>query len=340
VSYDEALAVLPRSDAAAVASFAECLLRRDGRTALAVIDDCLEAGVDVDQFAGDVVELLRKVLIAKVGGDVEQAAFDMSAEQKAKLNEWRGLRDASELVRLLELLMEKRRDIRTSQPPQLPLEIAVAKYCETPSMQASPDEPPERAAAKAGAAGPERSGASRRTPPKEVSAAARQEPDPAEAGKERVAHAAASEAIEAAATPTVTKTGAEAGPASSAPPVLGVSIEKLKSLWNELLRLVGEENHSLPFLLGTAEPVGVEGDLVKVGFNYAFHRDKLNHEKNRRILEKALGCLLKTAVRVEGVVLDRKVGIVNNGAAPETVSAAPLTPVDGLAAAFGGRVVE
>jgi DNA polymerase-3 subunit gamma/tau len=51
VTRDEASVVLPRSDWAMVSTYVEALLRRDARTALTVIDDGLEAGLDLGEFA-------------------------------------------------------------------------------------------------------------------------------------------------------------------------------------------------------------------------------------------------------------------------------------------------
>jgi len=323
VSYDEALVVLPRSDFVAVASFVESLIRRDGRSALMTIDECLEAGADVDQFAGDVIELLRKILLAKISGNPEVFSVEMDEERAKRLGEWRNMIEAPRLIAMVELLLEKRRELKTSHPPQLPLELAVARLCEDPSADAVSPAVPQTAPVPV-------------KPVRKIAEAPKaSQPDAARAEKPE---AAASEDPAAAAGP-------EALPKQNAAemtPAVTATVEKIQSLWPEIMRRAGEENHSLPFLLGVAKPAEICGNLIRIGFNFAFHKEKLNQDKNRRIVEKVLTSILEATVRVEGVILDKIIEIDDNVPAGEiqAVPAVAAGPADALAAAFGGRVVE
>jgi DNA polymerase-3 subunit gamma/tau len=306
VSYDEALVVLPRSDYEALSSFVEALLRRDARTALSTIGDCLESGVDIDQFAGDAVELLRKVLVTKLAGNADIFAFDLDERQKKDLADWAALAETPRLAAALELLVEKRREVKTCHPPQLPLELAAVKICEVAGLAA--------AAPAAGAGdGAERAKAPAAAPAKEAKTAA-----PAKAHR------------------------AEAAPQADETPV--TTIDSLKSLWPEFVKRAGDANHGLPYILGVGEPIGVVGKLVRIGFDFAFHRDKLNEAKNRRMLEDALAGVLNAKVRIEGVLLEKKEAVGHDDAAPaETAPAAQAAApaVDAsILSAFGGRVVE
>ncbi|MFA6603322.1 MAG: DNA polymerase III subunit gamma/tau [Patescibacteria group bacterium] len=331
VSYDEALVVLPRSSTALVSAFTEALLRRDGRAALSVIDDSAEEGIDADQFTGDVIELLRRILLAKVTGDVSAVVIDMDEEQKRQLEGWRELREVGDLVKLLELFIEKRRDVKLCQPPQLPLEIAVARYCAgmTDIVEESPRPAPPTKRPVVQPAAPLATPKAPAAPVQKIEAA----PE-----IPRAVH------IEPT-VPAAVRQDEVLPPAAAAPPttvgcVCGFDLDAVRAKWGDFLRLVGEENHSLTFLLGVAEPVEIAGGVVKVGFNYVFHRDKFNSAKNRQAAEKAMSALLAEPVRMEGLVLERKVEMVNNDPAPAAAAAAPATPVDSLAAAFGGRVME
>jgi len=322
VTYDEALVVLPRSDFAAVSSFVESLIRRDGRSALMTIDECLEAGADIDQFAGDVIELLRKVLLAKVSGNPEVFAVEMDEEQAKRLGEWRHLVEAPRLVTVIELLLEKRRELKVSHPPQLPLELAVARLCEEPVVKDMPAPQPKPVREEVPVIRTTRKLADQSAKPlkseEEISA--------------DVGVGAAKVEASLAAPIAVTVEAAT---------VCSATVESLRAVWPELMRQVGEENHSLPFLLGVSEPAEICGNLIRIGFNFAFHKDKLNQEKNRRIVEKVLCGLLNSSVKVEGIILERKVEIVDNVAASVVKEPLPPAgPVDSLAAAFGGRVVE
>ncbi len=136
VSYDQALVVLPRSDWQAAGDFVEALLHRDGRTAILTLDDCLEAGVELDQFAGDVIELLRQLLMMKLGVSPEVVAADADEGQQKRFATWRELSTTEEVIIATELMLEKRRDLKSAHPPQLPLELAVARVCEGSRLHA------------------------------------------------------------------------------------------------------------------------------------------------------------------------------------------------------------
>ncbi len=304
VTYDDALVVLPRSDAAALASFIDALLRHDARAALGVIDDCMEGGIDIDQFAGDAIELLRKTLLTAMTGSPDVVAENADDEQKKRLAGWAMLADVPRLVVAIELLLEKRREIKTSHPSQLPLELAVVRLCE------------EAAAAPT---------AERPSAPASI-----------------VSSPAMPESVKPAVKPAYVAPAAKAvEEAQVMDPV--ASLETLKAAWPEFVRRAGDEGHSLSFLLGAGEPTGIVGKTVRIGFDFAFHRDKCNDEKTNRLLEKVFGAALGAAVRIEGILLDKKDRIMQDDAAAEPAIAAPAaaTGVDNnLLSAFGGRVVE
>ncbi len=316
VTYDEALVVLPRSEYAALATFTEALLRRDGRSALGVIGDCLEGGADLDQFAGDAIELLRKVLLTKLAGDPEMFAFDLDEERKKKMMEWASLAETQKLVAAIEMLLEKRRDMKTSHPLQLPLELAVVRLCEGGDSGRRTADGGQRTVAK---------------PVVHANVAARVDFSSESATVDealRLAH------IESTNVPAP-------APVSFPEPIGHVTtVAALKAIWAECIRRAGDESHALPYLLGVGEPVDIQGKRIKIGFDFAFHKDKLNEDKNRKMLEKAIGSLLNAAVFVEGVLLEKKERIVQDDAVRVAVPQSPTAPANSLLSTFGGRVVE
>ncbi len=312
ISYDDALTVLPRSDYAAVSAFAGHVLRRDARSALLAIGEAVDDGTDIDQFTGDVIELLRKVLLTKMSGNPDIFASDMDAERKKQLAAWADEADTAVLLRTIETLLEKRRQLKTAHPTQLPLELAAVELCERIPARAT--EKP-RAASVGGA------------PARVVAPAA---PAPASTVLPTTEHTAP-----VAAKPVVAPRATE----QDGDPVR--SIDELKAVWQAFIARVGEVNASLPYILISSEPVAVMGNKVSVGFGYTFHRDKFNEEKALRITEKALEEVLETPVRLEGVLLDKKPQIGHtDDALPAQAPAMATAAGTDLAAAFGGAVVE
>jgi DNA polymerase-3 subunit gamma/tau len=358
VSYDQALVVLPRSDWQAVSAFVEALLRRDSRTALLTLDDCLESGVELDQFASDAIELLRQLLLVKQGVNQEALIAEADAERLKQFAELGELASVEELITAAELLLEKRRDLKSAHPAQLPLELAVARICS--GFVGAPETVLGAGAAAAGSGGT----ASGRAP-----AAKGESSSPARpASKDAGATAAALKSVLARA---VGKTAAESAAtaleeAPAAPVATGVTLDQVKQVWNEFVRQAGEESHSLVFLLGCAEPLSMEAGTLRVAFDYPFHADRFNQPRSQEVMVRAMQAVLGQNLRLEAVTLDKKPEICEDTAVSpvptaETVStpsepaqAAPVTAeaaagsnptgfkpgVDALASAFGGRVVE
>lgn len=66
----------------------------------------------------------------------------------------------------------------------------------------------------------------------------------------------------------------------------------LVAQWDELLRLVRPQNHSVEGLLRSARPLKVEGDVFTLEVFYRFHKEQLETAKCRSIVETAAQHLL------------------------------------------------
>ncbi len=121
-----------------------------------------------------------------------------------------------------------------------------------------------------------------------------------------------------------------AAPVESVAPV--VSMATVRAQWQEIIRLVDEKNHSLPFILKTSSPHSVEGNTVFIKFQYSFHRDRLIGDgKNRAIIQEAARIALKNdQIMIEGIVASEAAAAP--GGAPDMVG--------NILQAFGGSVVE
>ncbi|MBN1585533.1 DNA polymerase III subunit gamma/tau [Candidatus Uhrbacteria bacterium] len=338
VSYDEALMVLPRSDWQAAAGFVEAILHRDGRSALLTLDDCLEAGVEPDQFAGDVIELLRQLLLMKMGVSPETAAVEADEGQRGRFAAWRELASVAEVIAATETMMEKRLNLKAAHPPQLPLELAVARICEMGTAGS---------AVPAGTAIPEGEKAVL----------------PSQTAGRKVAEKGAKATPRDGLGEGDNKTGgveiAEAGGKKTVgESACSVTLERVRQVWTDFIRQSGEKSHSLTFLLGCAEPLAMDGNCLRVGFSYAFHCDKFNQEKSKRLMEEALKTVVGEDIRLDGIVTERAEEdytcyVTHGPDEPDAVGKAgvplspdaqlspdvPPSPVDALAAAFGGKVV-
>lgn len=105
ITMETASLVIPTTNRVVVEAFVDALLARDAKGALAIVNDALEQGVDLPNFAEDTVGMLRDRMLADLSVNVAP---------------------------LIESLLEARRQMKGAKITQLPLELAVMKCCLTP----------------------------------------------------------------------------------------------------------------------------------------------------------------------------------------------------------------
>lgn len=66
------------------------------------------------------------------------------------------------------------------------------------------------------------------------------------------------------------------------------SLADLETKWAEVMKLVRPKNHSVEALLRSTRPVGFDGEKLELEVFYKFHKDKLETEKCRAIVETAV----------------------------------------------------
>lgn len=111
---------------------------------------------------------------------------------------------------------------------------------------------------------------------------------------------------------------------------VGITLGKVKELWETVIEKVHKKNHALPFVLKFAEPLEIEANQVRLGCKYQFHHDRLVNKENRLIVEQALSEVLGTPTVI-------KIEFVEAPATPPNPEDAAFDKMVNL---FGGKVVE
>ncbi len=352
----EVASVLPRSDWEAAANFVDSLVAGETATALTIIGECLDSGADVEQFAGEVTELLRKAMLVKLSGSTDAFKIDLDESRLERIAGWAKSADLAFLVRALETMLVKRRELKGSHPVQLPLELAAVLICEQPSMNTPPPKPvtagevTKKNVILSEASGPrdskndEDSPPPPTSPPTSSSSTTNNHSEPEE-NKEAAQQAASADSnvVIASAAPQSRDSKQTAQPED---PV--TTIEEVKKVWQDLVSKVSGVSQSLVMLLNSVKPTEVVGRKVRIGASFAFYKDKINDDKTRAALEEALSNVLGKQVLVEGVTLEKSEQMVHNDVAERLVpeqEVADLTPeqadrVAKIAANFGGEVLS
>lgn len=138
ITADQAEIVLPRSHADSVVALFEAVVRRNTAAALGLINQLADQGVNMTQFARELLEFLRFVMLVKVGGPTSAGIYEITAEREDQVRKLTDDIELERVTRWINALIDRERDLKYSEIPQLPLELITIEACGSET----PDEPP------------------------------------------------------------------------------------------------------------------------------------------------------------------------------------------------------
>lgn len=118
----------------AVAEFVQNLFAKNPTAAVLQINSLAEKGVNLQLFIKETLNFLRKLLFLKAGLAIE-AKNDLTAQDLKKLERLKTV-DQTQVLRLAKLISEAERQMRFSPIIQLPLELAVLEFTQSPPPKA------------------------------------------------------------------------------------------------------------------------------------------------------------------------------------------------------------
>jgi DNA polymerase III subunit gamma/tau len=318
-----------------VEALAEALAARDVSLALGTVNAAVEAGEDPRALNRQLVGYLRILLHERAGGspDADARARDLAPRFE--------LLDLAELARRFSEV-----DYRIRHAPygQLPLEIALVEGILRPAAAdratVAPTAAPPAPAPVTGAGQREtrqaddaelyakppttalrdrlRSPGSAPHPPASSSPAPSPNPAaPAPSAPEPRGGLAESGPSATAAAPP--------GPANGAAGVGSLNLEQLVDLWPRIRQDVKAVNRRIEALLSSIDPLAVQGSQITLAAAYDFHRNRLNTDEVRMVVEETIGRLIGSPVQVTCVLRGET---PPNGGRPAP-AAAPVPPSNG-----------
>ncbi len=319
VTWKDAQGILERSSLESVSSFLKTLIKGDAENAFQQLNEFQEEGVDVPRFTLDLLEALRAMHYRAITKDNHplyirrhgKAGIAMIGEMMKLQHDPIVLRGALGII--IDQL-DKSREV----PSDLVLEIITGDLA-------------HHFSASSGSQSNTHNENDRIPPPVSPTPVTEQKDrnqaknNPAPAFKAKVKEAAAEPDSE-----ILVGESAESKLESKKHDPVGITLHKVKELWEAVIEKVHKKNHALPFVLKFAEPLEVQANQVRLGCKYQFHHDRLINHENRLIVEQALTEVLgaPTVIKIEFV------------AAPVALPKPEDAAFDKMVNLFGGKVVE
>lgn len=124
----EASLIIPRNNLIEVLGLIGMIAQKEATHAIRLINKLIDEGVDLKVFVGDLLEMLRKILLLKINPSlVEYLSLEMGEQMELKLNEVKENLTPEQVIYLIENFSKAREEMKQSFIIQLPLELVVAR---------------------------------------------------------------------------------------------------------------------------------------------------------------------------------------------------------------------
>ena len=319
VSVDDVRGLLGVSRSETVIRVATALADRDASAALTQVNAVVGDGLDPRQLNRELATVLRELLQRRAGARLPaNPELDPLAERFT----------LQQLLDVGKIFAESDARMRNAVIPQMPLELSLVEAILTLGAPIGTEQP----------ARPYEEPRNQPTDPRAVEEVPRPRPSLRDSVRQR-SPAGEAPAVPIAAAPlTAEATATSQRPASSAsrpsPPVApstgptssgdGISLEWLVDEWPRIRNDVKAVDRRVEALLSQADPHAVVDDLVVLSAPYQFHRDQLNKDDKRGVVEDVVS-RRAGGRRYRMTCIDRNEGIGSIGTSP-TVPAASATP--------------
>ncbi len=283
INQETASLIIPNSNYQRVVELVENLVYKNIEASISLINKLAEEGVDLFQFTDELIDFLRKILLNKISGGLKEFSFDLEQEMEKNIINLSGKFELADLIRLINLFGAKKLEIKSAAIPQLPLEIAIVEYCNK--------EDGDNSNTENGGKNNQPPGNSSNQPP-----AGQSKTEPIKEQKEDKTKSGASNT-------TLKNVNLSSSRQSGRP--LKAGLQEIKEKWHGFLVKLQDTNASLVFILKVAEPLELVGNVLKIGFKYDFHRQRVNQVKVKESLENVMSEFFDGNIIIEPVLLDK-----------------------------------
>lgn len=304
ITAEDVAFVLPKTHTESQIAFLSALIKKDTAGSFDVLSQIAEQGIHIQLFAEDVLHLARAIMVSQVDASFIERELDLGQDQLTTFKACAEAIQPTELVRLIDLLLKRAAQIKSSPTPELPLEMLIIEWTGS-SITTKPLE---------------------KTAPAPV-AAKTPEPTPPPVQETKVEEPVmVEEAIIEEPTPEPV-VEAKPEPKPTPAPTGDVSFNDLKSKWNSIIQSIEKEYPSLGFIFKTITLTELTGNTILLNAQYSFHQEKLSETECAHNVETMIEKIMGVPLRIKVILTDA------------TASAAQNNELTELTSAFGGEVV-
>jgi len=281
VTTETADALLPRSDHRVTMTIVSAAVDRRGPDALQHFWKYIEDGGDVTALLTGLIDLARAVMVSTVDPALMTTAVaTLDEHDQQELLDIAKRTAPDEMTRLVDILLIAHRQIGTTEPEELPVEIALLRICypETPVAPLTSRPAPTRLTSTLSAP---------------------------QAASTPLPHKTSITPTPAEPTLTVPDTDPPDRPKAQAKTkkinVGTLALQKVEEAWHLMTTAIASTSPGLALSLKQAVLVGADDGQVTVALPHSIHVDRVNHERNARVIRESLAEHLGLDVQVSAI---------------------------------------
>jgi DNA polymerase III subunit gamma/tau len=301
VTLAEAQEVLGTATNAAVVSLIEAVLGRDAAGGLEAIQRTLDGGSDPRQFARQVVDYLRALLLVRSNN---AALIDATPEIRQLMAKQAARFEMPRLLETIRLFNAAASETRSSWQPGLGLELAlaeaVAQLERAPAQAAYSPGAQNATVQSAPAASAPVHGAPAPTPPMQRGTAGAREQNDAPLEKQGQPRSAASAPAESPASAAVSASG-DSGP----------GLAEIRNNWGRIRAEVKKRNGLTEAALNSNRTFTLKDGVLILGYQTDLVKKKMETDENLALLRQAIQAVLGVTFEVRCIVVGNKTTIDN-----------------------------
>jgi DNA polymerase III subunit gamma/tau len=265
------------------------IIQKDSKSAIEFLHSLFADGIEPSLFNKNFLEYLRNVLLSLMGApsQINSDVLKLVEPQSKSLN-------VSQLLLIIRLFMRAHKDFSSSPNPELPLEIAVAESCLSGSSTV------QTVASVTSSFVNNSPSVKTVNSPKTVNSSSMDSTfDSSPVVKS--AFSMPDSTIQAISSEIEADNTSEELTSNGA--IIGY--EQVVQAWPEVLQQIRNQASALLTVMKSAKLKSVSNNTLCLSFAYKFHKDSVENQKNRLVLQKILHQKFGTRVGVE-VILEKQ----------------------------------
>jgi len=280
ITLEQVQTMLGTASSQAVEELVDHLAHRDVAAGLTKIGETVADGADPRQLNKGLLDYLRGLLIVKT---TSHGPADLTVDQQGQMKTQAQQFSLKDLVHTIKIFSQAVLDVKGSAQPQLPLELAFVEAI----LRRQSENPPARPSEQVPRREAQKSAEEATTKEAERTPAADDEPAPPESTPDK-----------------------EAAQANASAPALGLvgdaALGALQERWTEVVTEVNRENMHIAAIVRDCPPVSFQDDALTLKARSHFHKEQLESDRARTLVEEAIGKMLGRRCRVGYILASEK----------------------------------